>query len=146
MIPSKALKAIIIGILFFVFILVRVFENELFYDPFIKFYKHILLVKSIPSFKFPKILMYTFFRYFINTAVSICILYVAFKKKEIIQFSVVFYATAFIILIGFYTILVKNLSEDTIQLFFYLRRFLIQPIFLLLLLPAFYYQQFMNHK
>lgn len=146
MTPTKISKIITIGILFFIFILIRAFENELFYDPFINFYRQIQLVKNIPSFSFPKILMHTFLRYFINTILSIAILYIAFKKKEIILFSTVFYVFAFIILIGSYTITVKNLSEETFQLFFYLRRFLIQPIFVLLLLPAFYYQQFINHK
>ena len=143
---SKILKIIFIGLLFFGLILIRAFEDELFYDPFIAFYKQIQLVKSIPSYELPQIIIHALFRYSVNTILSITILYIAFKKKEIVQFSVLFYAIAFIILIGLYTIVAKNLSEDTFQLFFYLRRFLIQPIFILLLLPAFYYQHYINPK
>jgi len=143
---SKILKVLLIGLLFFSLGLIRVFENELFYDPFIKFYKQIHFVKSIPDFKLSKILLNTFLRYFVNTTLSIGILYIAFRKKEIIRFSIVFYSISFIVLICSYTIVIINLNKELYQILFYIRRFLIQPIFVLLLLPAFYYQNSIKNK
>ena len=137
---SKISKSLFIGLLFCILGLIRVFENELFYDPFIKFYKQLHLTNSIPNFDFLKILLHSFFRYFLNTILSIGILYGAFRKKGIIRFSVFFYSIAFIVLISIYTITIANLNEQLYQVLFYIRRFLIQPIFILLLLPAFYYQ------
>lgn len=143
---SKISKSLVIALLFFAIGLIRVFENELFYDPFIKFYKEIHLMKSSPDFDFPKILLHSFFRYFLNTILSIGILYIAFRKKEIIRFSIVFYSIAFIVLISLYTVVIINLNEQLYQVLFYIRRFLIQPIFILLLLPAFYYQRTIKNK
>jgi len=143
---SRTLKTLLIGLLFFVLGLIRVFENDLFYDPFIKFYKQIHLAKSTPDFEFSKILLHTFFRYFLNTSASIGILYIAFRKKEIIRFSIAFYSVAFIVLISIYTAATLNLNKELYQILFYIRRFLIQPIFILLLLPAFYYQHIIKNK
>jgi len=143
---SKILKSIIIGFLFFLLGIVRVFEDDLFYDPFILFYKQLHYIKEVPDFNLIKILTYTLFRYLINSLVSIAILFIAFRKKEVLRFSVIFYTTLFVILISFYTITLLNLSNQLHQIFFYIRRFLIQPIFILVLLPAFYYQQKIIHK
>jgi len=142
----KILKIFLIGLLFFLLGLIRVFENELFYDPFIKFYKQIHLSKSSPDFEFLKISLHTFLRYLLNTILSIGILYTAFRKKEITRFSIAFYSIAFIVLISIYTLIIMNLNQGLHQIFFYIRRFLIQPIFILLLLPAFYYQHIIKHK
>lgn len=143
---SKISKSLNIGLLFFALGLIRVFESELFYDPFIKFYKQIHLIKSIPHFDLSKILLHSFFRYCINTILSIAILYIAFRRKEIIRFSVAFYSIAFVVLISLYTLITINLNEQMYQVLFYIRRFLIQPIFILLLLPAFYYQHTIKNK
>ena len=142
----KIFKILIIGILFFALGLIRVFENDFFYDPFIKFYKQLHFEKSIPNFDLSKILLHTFFRYFINTTLSIGILFVTFKKKETIKFSFVFYGISFIVLICLYTALIINLKKELFQILFYVRRFLIQPIFILLLLPAFYYKKNIKNK
>jgi exosortase F-associated protein len=140
------LKIAIIGFLFLLLGIVRVFEDDLFYDPFILFYKQLHYIKETPNYSLIKILTYTFFRYSINCLISIAILFIAFRKKEVIRFSVIFYITLFIILISIYTITVINLTEESHQIFFYIRRFLIQPIFILILLPAFYYQQNIIHR
>jgi len=138
---SKTLKTIIIGFLFLLLAIVRVFEDELFYDPLILFYKRLHYTKEVPSYSLIKILTHTFFRYTINSLLSITILFIAFRKKEVLRFSVTFYLTLFVILISLYTITITNLTEGLHQILFYIRRFLIQPIFVLVLLPAFYYQQ-----
>jgi len=143
---SKIFKLIIIGVLFLLLGTVRVFENELFYDPFILFYKRLHYIKETPDFNIIKALVHTFFRYSINSLLSISILFIAFRKKEILRFSGILYAALFIILISFYTIIAINFTEELHQVFFYIRRFLIQPIFILVLLPAFYYQQKIIHR
>ncbi|MGB1268169.1 MAG: exosortase F system-associated membrane protein [Flavobacteriaceae bacterium] len=135
------LRLLIISFLFLALVMIRVFENKLFYDPFIIFYKSHNSLDVLTHLNYSKLIANTFFRYLLNTLISIAILYFSFKKKEIIKFSTVFYCIGFIILITAYTLIVTSLSKDTYQLFFYIRRFLIQPIFILLLLPAFYYQR-----
>ncbi len=120
--------------------LIRVFESKIFYDPFTAYYKTNYFEKETPNYELLAIITNTFVRYLINSIISIFILFIAFRKKEIIRFSILFYSILFIILISIYTITLLNFSDDLKQVFFYIRRFLIQPIFILILLPAFYYQ------
>ena len=45
---NNTTKYIIIGLSFFLLVLIRVFETKLFYDPFIQFYKTIYFSSKIP--------------------------------------------------------------------------------------------------
>lgn len=63
----------------------------------------------------------------------------AFKEKGIITFASLFYGVVFIVLIVIFGILLKTQGIGEYLPIFYVRRFLIQPILLFMLLPAFYY-------
>uniref|UniRef100_UPI0040473CDC exosortase F system-associated membrane protein n=3 Tax=Flavobacterium TaxID=237 RepID=UPI0040473CDC len=82
-----------------------------------------------------------FSRYLLNTLLSLGIIYLLFKQIQLVQFSAILFLVLFAILILlFYAVLFLSSQPDYLILF-YLRRFLIQPIFLVLFIPAFYYQQ-----
>jgi exosortase F-associated protein len=126
-------------ILFTLLVLVRVFENNLFYDPYLNFFENDYLYMDSPRREVFKVTFFTTFRYLINTLISLGILYLFFKDKSIIKFSAVVYLVAFIVLISLYVYFVISPRQEDYYMFFNIRRFLIQPLFLLLLLPAFYY-------
>lgn len=132
----------ILGIIFLFLLLasVRFFEHSLFYDPLIDFYKGNYLKKIKPDFNYWLLLGSTSYRFLLNTAISLWVVWVAFKKVPILKFSLLFYAIAYIILILFFAYLTYFMHSHQYFLLFYVRRFLIQPIFVILLLPAFYYQ------
>ena len=138
---DKKYRIIIILLLFFVLVLVRAFELQLFYDPFIEYFKNDYLYDPIPVFSGSKLLVSLVFRYGLNTMISLIIIYVAFQNRNFVLFSVKFYLLAFILLsITFFIILKGELAHGYLFAF-YIRRFLIHPLFVLLLLPAFYYKQ-----
>ncbi len=137
---SKRVKVLIIVFAFALLALIKINEDIIYYDPFISYFKNNYFNQSTPNYTLFKLLTNTTARYLINSLISIFILYIAFQKKSIIRFSILFYSLAFIILITCYSIILFNFSIDLKQVFFYIRRFLIQPIFILILLPAFYYQ------
>ena len=63
-----------------------------------------------------------------------------FQKREFVIFSIKFYIIAFLVLsIGYYFLLRFGMANGYLFTF-YVRRFLTHPIFILILLPAFYYQ------
>lgn len=139
---NKLLKWILLAVLFGLLILVRLFESQLFYDPLLLFFKQDYLYGKVPEVEVGKLMLHTAFRYLINTFISLAILYVAFRDNDVVKFSVVLYALAFVILLPWMAWLVVNASpESNYNVLFYVRRFLIQPIILLLLLPAFYYHR-----
>lgn len=136
---SKTVKYILILVLVLLLVLIRVFENELFYDPYLLFFKSDYLQMDFPRREILKLSIYTSLRYLLNTVVSLVIIYLFFKDLSIIKFSVIIYGVAYILLLGVFLYFVIHPKQEDYYLFFNFRRFLIQPIFLLLLLPAFHY-------
>lgn len=134
-------RILIIIALFFALVLVRAFENTLFYDPFIEYFKNGYLSEPIPIFSGTKLLLYMVLRYALNGIISLGIIYLAFLNRDFLIFSVKFYAIAFVILSVTFFIILKGELADGYLFAFYVRRFLIHPLFVLLLLPAFYYKQ-----
>lgn len=138
---NKWLRLVSIGILVVLLILVRAFSKNLFYDPFISYFNHDYLYKSIPGFGTFKLFFHLFLRYLLNAIISLGIIYATFQNKRLIKFSVKFYVLAFIVLAIVYYILLRSGMGNGHLFTFYVRRFLIHPVFVLILLPAFYYQK-----
>lgn len=127
--------------LFGLLILIRAFENELFYDPYLTFFKSDYLYVDHPPREILKLTLFTALRYSMNSIISLGIIFLFFKNKRVVQFSAFIYAISFIILIAFYLYFVIDPRQENYYMFFNIRRFLIQPLLLLLLLPAFYYHR-----
>lgn len=137
----KKLFRIVLGVVCFVGLVgVRAFEDLLFYDPYIIFFQNDYLYIDSPRREVAKLVLNTTFRYGLNTLFSIGILYAAFNERGILKFSAVFYSFAYLILLVAYLYFVIAPQQEDYYLFFNVRRFLIQPLILILLLPAFYYQ------
>lgn len=125
---------------------VRIFENQLFYDPFLAFFKKDYANLPLPKYDIYKLFLSLFFRYVFNSLLSLGIIYVVFKKIALVQFAGILYGLFFLLLaLIFLAMLYFYGAHDNLKLF-YVRRFLIQPILLLLFLPAFYYQQQQTEK
>ena len=138
---DKLKQIISIFTLVLLLVLVRAFAMTLFYDPFIHYFKNDFLLGSFPLYDSSKLFLSTLFRYSINMLLSLAILYVIFKNKQQFIFSIKFYGLAFIVLIGIYFFQLNSEFSNGYLLSFYIRRLLIHPVFLLILLPAFYYQK-----
>jgi exosortase F-associated protein len=142
----KTWKYIAIGFLFGLLVVIRAFENELFYDPFLNFFKYDYFQGMITEYDAWRLFFHHVFRYGLNMLVSLGIIYIAFENKHVVKFSFGLYVIAFVILVSLYFYLIQHdLAEDYL-LTFYVRRFLIQPLFVLILLPAFYYQRKIKHE
>lgn len=136
---KRGLKIVLLLLLFGLLVLIRIFENNLFYDPFLMFFKNDYLYIDSPRREVFKLTAFTSLRFLMNTLISLGILYVLFRDKGIVKFSSLLYGLAFLILLGLYLYFVINPRQEDYYLFFNIRRFLIQPLLLLLLIPAFYY-------
>lgn len=131
-------RILLILILILALIYIRAFENELFYDPFLDYFKSNYQNKKLPEIDYLNLFLGLFFRYFLNSIVSISIIYLVFKDLGMIKFSALIYFIFFIILILAFYLMLIYFGNNKMTLF-YIRRFLIQPIFLLLFLPGFYF-------
>jgi exosortase F-associated protein len=134
----------IVGLLVLLLVLIRAFESQLFYDPFLKYFEGDYIKMLLPEFDNLKLFLGLSFRYFLNSTLSLGIIYFLFKDKEMIAFASILYLFLFFVLItGFYSILHFYGNQNNLLLF-YVRRFLIQPLFLVVFIPAFYYQKLKN--
>jgi|SRR5690606_818579 len=136
---NKTLRYILIVFLIVLLAMVRQFEDFLFYDPYLLFFKNDYLYIDSPRQETLKLVLNTTLRYGINTALSLGIIFLVFMELSIVRFSAVLYGIAYLVLIVVFLYFVLNPRKEDYYLFFNIRRFLIQPILLLLLLPAFYY-------
>ncbi|WP_299060068.1 exosortase F system-associated protein [uncultured Polaribacter sp.] len=135
------LKITVASLLFLMFFAVRAFASELFYDPLVVYFKNDYLYKNIENIDIWRLLVHMFYRYFLNSILSLAIIWVLFQRKEYLKFATFFFLIAFVFLIIVFVFLIKNNFETGYLLPFYIRRFIIHPLLLLLLLPAFYYQK-----
>ena len=138
---SKLARFTLIFLLFLALVAIRGFENVLFYDPYLTFFENDYLYIDNPRREVAKLVLFTTLRYSLNTLASLGILLLFFKDKSIIKFSVIFYVVAYVLLMIPFLYFVINPKQEDYYLFFNIRRFLIQPILLILLLPAFYYHK-----
>ncbi|WP_347373063.1 exosortase F system-associated protein [Aequorivita sp. Q41] len=136
----------IILLLAILLVLIRAFENSLFYDPLLVFFKGAYKTAALPKMDVLALHFGVFLRFFMNTIISIAILWVVFKNKEVVKISALLYCLLFFIFFIVFGFIIFTSEEVGGHLIlFYVRRFLIQPLFLLILLPAFYFQKYKSH-
>jgi exosortase F-associated protein len=121
-------------------VLIRAFEETLFYDPFLTFFKSDFKNSALPIFDTTPLFFGLLFRYSLNTIASLVILYCLFKQKQLLRFSVQLYLLVLLALLFVFFGMLFLVDPPNYLVLFYVRRFLIQPILLLLFIPAFYLQ------
>lgn len=127
-------------------VLIRAFEETLFYDPFLEYYK-----SEYSQLTFPKINIFKLFfslgiRFYLNSVISLLLLYVLFKDRQIVKFTALLYMILGSILMISFIFMLTFFGEENKMTLFYIRRFLIQPIFILLFIPAFFYQKQLSQR
>jgi len=138
---KKYLSYTIVILLLFLLISIRFYEKILFDDGLITFFQHDYLTQTRPNISFIKIIRIDTLRFILNSAISISLLITFFKQKNLGKFLISFYLIALIInLIAFYIAWIYYSTSHYIALF-YIRRILIQPIWLFILFPALLYQK-----
>lgn len=123
---------------------VRFRESVLFYDPLIDYFHGDYQNTALPTFTKGKLMLHILLRYLFNMLLSLGLLWAVFRDRGIIKFTIVFYAVVFIVLSIVYYILLHHHIPSEYMGLFYVRRFLIQPLLVFLLLPAFFYYRKVN--
>lgn len=121
-------------------IAVRGVEDRLFYDPFLNYFRLEGRV-AYPGFRWLPLIFSHLLRYGLNLIFSCEIVYALFKRRSYtIQTAVLLLG----VLLIFFPLYLWSISTEMRlgHLFtFYIRRFLIQPVLLLILIPVFYFEQ-----
>ena len=96
--------------MFLLLVLIRQFESILFYDPYLEFFKNDYLYIDSPRRETFKLVLNTSFRFLLNTLISLGILYVVFKRKSVIKFSVIIYFLGYLFLLVLDSILTSDIN------------------------------------
>lgn len=134
----KYLKAFILLILI---VMIRVFEYQIFNDGLMDFFKHDYLLKPLPKISIWHMVWIDSLRYWLNAILSIFLIKLFFHQQNLDRFLWLFYGVFYVIGVIFLLYFLNNYQPGDYLGLFYTRRFLIQPIWLFLLIPALYYQQ-----
>ncbi|MFW2135046.1 exosortase F system-associated protein [Soonwooa sp.] len=122
-------------------IAVRFLEDKLFYDPFLAYFKNELEGSSFPKFNDTKLILSYLLRFLLNLIFSTIIIQNLFRNKIWTKQAVVLILLIFAIVFPIYLYCIYTNFEIGNLFAFYIRRFVIQPMTLLLIVPIFYYRK-----
>lgn len=138
---SKLVDIVMITLCVLALAFIRFFEITLFYDPFLGYFKNDYLNLPLPDFNGIALFFSLLFRYVLNASLSLAVIYFLFKDVQLTKFATILYLLLFLVLILVFFVIVFFFDEKSNFLLFYVRRFIVQPLFLVLFVPAFYFQK-----
>ena len=142
----KIVSWIIVIIAIFGLIGVRVVEEKIFYDPFLEYFHEANKKADFPDFEWTKLILNYLFRFFLNLIFSVIAVHFIFKKKDWTIQAAILMALVFAITFPIYLFCIHTKFEIGYLFSFYMRRFVIQPLILLLIIPMFYYRKNLEKK
>ena len=137
----KILKWFFVALAIFGLIAVRIVETQLFYDPFQEYFHLANKNAPFPNFDWIPLILNYLFRFGINLFLSATIVHLIFKNKQWTLQAIVLMLIVFVITFPLYLYCIYTEFEVGYLFSFYMRRFVIQPIILLLIIPLFYYRK-----
>ncbi|MDO3423803.1 exosortase F system-associated protein [Chryseobacterium urinae] len=123
---------------------VRILEDRIFYDPFLNYFHEANKNIPFPSFEWGKLISGYLFRFILNLLFSCVVIHFWFKNRQWTIQGAVLIAIIFAITFPIYLYCIYNKFEIGYLFSFYMRRFVIQPLALLLIIPMFYYRKQIN--
>jgi len=102
------------GLLLIVLLIaVRAFEDVIFYDPFLNYFKANYHHLPLPKLNMIKLFFSLGFRYYLNTMLSLGLLRLIFNDAKILKFSVFLYSVLGIVLMVSFFLFWSNLEKPT---------------------------------
>lgn len=125
---------------------IRVLEDRLFYDPFLNYFHEAQKNIPFPPFDWGKLIAGHLFRFILNLFFSCLVIHFWFKNREWTIQGALLITIIFLITCPIYLYCIYDRFETGYLFSFYMRRFVIQPLILLLIIPMFYYRKHLDKK
>ncbi|MBL1221937.1 exosortase F system-associated protein [Chryseobacterium sp. L7] len=120
---------------------IRILEDKIFYDPFLGYFHEANKNIAYPAFEWGKLIASHFFRFILNLIFSCLIIQCLFKNRQWTVQGAFLITIIFIITFPIYLYCIYDRFDIGYLFSFYMRRFVIQPLTLLLIVPMFYYRK-----
>lgn len=119
---------------------VRVAEEYLFYDPFLLYFKESSIRMPFPDFNWSHLVLNHIYRFLLNLIFSSAVMYALFSNRQWMFQAVFLMLIIFAVTFSLY-LYSLHIEFRLGELFsFYMRRFVIHPVSLLILVSIFYYR------
>lgn len=123
---------------------VRFLEDTIFYDPFLAYFKGENDTTPFPEFESAKLILSYLFRFGLNLIFSLLIIQHLFRNKPWTIQAMILIVLVFAIVFPIYLYCIYTNFEIGALFSFYMRRFVIQPMTLFLIVPIFYYRKYLQ--
>lgn len=120
---------------------IRAVEDKIFYDPFLEYFHEANKKADFPDFEWGKLIFNYIFRFLLNLIFSVIAVHFIFKRKAWTIQAAILMILVFAVTFPIYLYCISTKFEIGYLFSFYMRRFVIQPLVLLLIIPMFYYRQ-----
>lgn len=137
----KILRWFFVILCIFGLISIRMWEDQVFYDPFLQYFHKADKHAVFPEFGWIKLIFNYIFRFVLNLFFSAAMVYFIFKNRAWMLQAVILMVLVFAITFPIYLYCIYAKFEIGYLFSFYMRRFVIQPLILLLIIPLFYYRE-----
>lgn len=137
----KIINWLIVVLGIFGLIGVRFMEDQLFYDPFIEYFRFADQSLDPPTFEWIRLIVSHLFRFSLNLLFSAIVIHFMFRNLRWTFQGIVLISLVFAITFPLYLYCVSTQFNIGYLFSFYMRRFVIQPLILLLIVPMFYYRK-----
>lgn len=121
-----------------VLVLVYLFQREWFYSGF---YDTGAAADKVPDFNAGKFFVSKYIRFLINDTMALGILYALFFEKKYMNFAFAVFLIEALIMMPTYIFGVIWFWDELKWFLSHLHRLVVNPFFMMLLIPAFYYQK-----
>ncbi len=125
---------------------VRMLGSKVFYDPLIEFYHGEYKSLPFPELDFVRYGLNIVLRFSVNSAISLGIIFLLFRNLKHVFISSWILTAVGIIATCVLLFLLIVIDDPSKQAVFYVRRLLIHPLMLFILVPALYFQELNNRK
>lgn len=122
-------------------IAVRGLEESIFYDPFLTYFESADHSAVFPDFVWGKLIAGYLFRFLLNTVFSLIIVHFLFQDKAWTRQALILILVVFVLVFPIYLYCIQDRFQFGYLFSFYIRRFVIQPLTLILIIPIFYYRK-----
>ena len=120
---------------------IRGLEDKIFYDPFLTYFEYADQSAVFPDFEWGKLILSYLFRFVLNAFFSLWIIHFLFQDMEWTKQAFILITLIFVIVFPIYLFCIYDKFRFGYLFSFYIRRFVIQPLTLLLIVPIFYYRR-----
>lgn len=120
---------------------IRGVEGMIFYDPFLDYFRSADHSAVFPDFVWGKLILGYLFRFALNTFFSLWIIHFLFQNREWTRQAFILALLVFLIVFPIYLFCIYDRLQFGYLFSFYVRRFVIQPLTVILIIPIFYYRK-----